>query len=140
MGLSKLFLTFFYQLYTIHGEKDGVAYPCVYALLTGRSKSIYNRLLRKLLEIEPALDPIHIMVDFEKAAINALEENFVAIISWCFFHLPQSIFRKIQSEGLTTLYQTDTEFLLKLKMLPSLAFIPERGVVESYNILMAEFP
>ena len=27
------------------------------------------------------------MVDFEKAAINALEENFISVITGCFFHL-----------------------------------------------------
>lgn len=139
-GTFKVVPDLFYQLYTIHGEKDGVVYPCVYALLTGKSESIYNRLIRILLEIEPTLDPIHIMLDFEKAAMNAFEENFVAIISGCFFHLSQSIFRKIQSEGLTTQYQTDHEFLLKLKMLPSLAFVPEIDVVESFNILISEFP
>ena len=139
-GTFKVVPELFHQLYTIYGEKDGVVYPCIYALFTGKSESIYNRLLSKLLEIEPALNHIHIMVDFENAAINAFEENFVAIISGCFFHLSQSIFRKIQSEGLIAQYQTDSEFFLKLKMLPRLAFVPERDFVKSFNILMIEFP
>ena len=79
------------------------------------------------------------MMDFEKAAINAFEENFVTLISGCFFRLSQNVYRKIQSEWLTVIYQEDREFLLKLKMLPSLAFVPKQ-VVDGYNILMADFP
>ena len=45
---------------------------------------------------------------------------------------------KIQSEGLIAQYQTDSEFLFKLKMLPSLAFAPD--VVKSFNILVIELP
>ena len=52
----------------------------------------------------------------------------------------QNVFRKIQSEGLTAQYPEDIEFLLKLKMLPSLAFVPEQEVVVCFNILMADFP
>ena len=76
------------------------------------------------------------MTDFEKAAINVCAENFLAVISGCFFRLSQ----KIQSEGLSALYQEDREFLIKLKMLPSLAFVPEEDVVDCYNILMTDFP
>ena len=43
----------------------------------------------KLSEIEPELNPSYKMVDFEKAAINALEEHFIAVVSGCFFHSPK---------------------------------------------------
>ena len=112
----------------------------VYALLPDKTTSTYNRLLSKLFEIQPALDPSRIMTDFEKAAINVFEEKFLAVISGCFFHLSQNVYRKIQSEGLTAIYQEDREFLIKLKMLPSLAFVPEEDVVDCYNILMTDFP
>ena len=48
--------------------------------------------------------------------------------------------RIIQSECLTSQYQTEAEFLLKLKMLPNLAFVPEHDVVEHFMIIMTEFP
>ena len=54
-----------------------------------------------------------------------------------FFHLSQNIYRKIQSEGLTSQYQTDREFVLKL---PSLAFVPEEDVPDCFAILMTDFP
>ena len=49
-------------------------------------------------------------------------------------------FGKFNLKGLTAQYQEDIEFLLKLKMLPSLAFIPEQEVVVCFNIIMDDFP
>ena len=62
-----------------------------------------------MLELNPALNPFLIMVDFEKAVINAFEDNFLSVVSRCFFHLPQNLFRKIQSAGLTKHYIEDTD-------------------------------
>ncbi|KAI6656654.1 hypothetical protein LOD99_11261 [Oopsacas minuta] len=80
------------------------------------------------------------MVDFEKAAMNALENTFLACIYGCFFHLKQSIYRRIQANGLATAYQQDRDLALKLKMLPCLAFVPEIDVIDCFNILMHEYP
>ena len=66
----------FYQLYTIHAEKDGYVFPCVYSLVTKKDELTYMKIMRKLVELEPELDPSYIMVDFEKAAINGSKINF----------------------------------------------------------------
>ena len=50
-------------------------------------ETTYRKLFRILIDLEPALNPSQIMVDFEKAALNALEDNFLAVISGCFFTL-----------------------------------------------------
>ena len=55
-----------------------------------------------------------------------------------FSPLPKCI-SEIQSEELTAQYQEEIEFLLKLKMLPSLAYVPEQDV-DCFNILLADFP
>ena len=130
----------FLQHYTLHVEKDGFLFPCAYALMTSKSEENYNRLFRKLLEFEPALNPAATMVDFEKAAINAFEEIFIAVVSGCFSHLSQNVYRKIQSEGLVTQYINDREFATWIKMLPSLAFVPENEVTDCFNLLMQNFP
>ena len=115
--------------------------PCVYALLLNKHEfSTYDGVFQKLLEIKPALNPFTVMVDFEKEAINALENNFISVISGCFFHLAQNIYRKVQTEGLAVNYREDNEFALKIKMLPSLAFVPEMDVIDSFNLLMQDFP
>ena len=130
----------FFQIYTIHAEKDGNVFPCVYGLLRSKNELTYDRMFNKLVELEPELNPSSIMVDFEKAAINSLEKNFIACVSGCFFHLSQSIYRRIQASGLTTDYQQDRDFALKLKMLPCLAFVPEIDVIDCFNILIEEYP
>ena len=75
----------FYQLYTIHAEKDGYVFPCVYSLVTKKDELTYMKIMRKLVELEPELDLSYIMVDFEKAAINALEDQFLAVLTGVFF-------------------------------------------------------
>ena len=130
----------FYQLYTIHAEKDGYVFPCVYSLLTKKDELTYRKIMRKLVELEPELDPSYIMVDFEKAAINAFEYQFLAVLTGCFFHFSQNVYRKIQSFGLASLYMEDQDFPLRMRMLPSLAFVPEHDVIDCFMILMADFP
>ena len=139
-GTLKIVPDHFLQLYTLHVEKDGFVFPCVYALMTSKSEENYLRLFRKLLEFEPAFNPAAIMVDFEKAVINAFEEIFIAVVPGCFFHLSQNVYRKIQSEGLVTQYNNDREFATWIKMLPSLAFVPENEVTDCFNLLMQNFP
>ena len=70
-GTFKVVPEYSFQLYTIHAEKDGYVFPCVYGLLPDKREDTYSMLLRKLLEIQPDLHPTNIMVDFEKGAINS---------------------------------------------------------------------
>ena len=77
-GTFKVVPEYFFQLYTIHAERDGYVYITlvylvyVYALLPDKRECTYSSiLLRKLLELSPGLNPTNIMVYFEKAAINA---------------------------------------------------------------------
>ncbi|KAI6649667.1 hypothetical protein LOD99_6671 [Oopsacas minuta] len=121
-------------------KKDGYIILCIYALMLNKLQSTYDELLKKLKEIEPEIDPSSIMVDFEKASINTLEENSLAVISACLFHLSQSIHRQIQSIGLATLYLEDEEFAIQMKMSVSLALVPEFEVIDCFTILMGNFP
>ena len=112
----------------------------MYALLQAKTEATYERMLFELLKVEPELNPTSIMIDLEKAVMNALGDKFIACVSGCFFHLAQSIYRRIQSDGLATAYQLDRDLALKLKMLPCLSFVPEIDVIDCFNILMQEFP
>ena len=139
-GTFKVVPSQFFQLYTLHCEKDGYIIPCIYALMTNKSEIAYRKLFSKLVELEPELNPTRIMVDFEKAAINALEDQFISVISGCFFHLSQNLYRQIQSKGLTTKYMEEEEFAVQMRMLAALAFVPECDVTDCFVILMAQFP
>lgn len=74
---------------------------------------------------------------------NAFTKSFPELkIRGCFFHLQQSIWRKIQSAGLQANYQNDEEYALMLKLLPSIAFVPSHKVLDEFNKLVStvDFP
>ena len=38
----------FFQLYAIHGRRDGTTFPCVFSLLPNKNENTYNRLFEQL--------------------------------------------------------------------------------------------
>ena len=57
----------------------------------------------------------------------------------CFFHLSQSVYRKVQELGLTTIYTHSTEEALTIRMLPALAYLPPEVVLSAFQILESQF-
>lgn len=91
----------FYELYAIHVAYRDTVTPVIFALLPNKTLETYKRLIQKLLEICPLFNSQSIMTDFEKSSINAFNEIFNInnpsfTISGCFFHLQNSLQRKIQ--------------------------------------------
>lgn len=85
--------------------------------------------------------PQRVMTDFELAIINACESVFPAVsVSCCFFHLKQSTYRKIQSEGLQTAYNDpdNRELKIQTSMLLGLAFVPLEDLENNFEILREE--
>jgi hypothetical protein len=77
------------------------------------------------------------MVDFEAAAISAFRQRFsCAALKGCFYHLAQSIWRRVQEAGLQTRYVDDMEFALWCKCLPALAFVPEEDIIQAFEALI----
>lgn len=127
----------FSQLFSIHCIKNTKIIPLVYALLPNKKQTTYIKLLTKILELEKNLKPVSVMSDFEKASISAFEEIFPNIsIRGCFFHFHQCNYRKIQNLGLKSKYDKDSEFALKLRLLPSLALIPPADIVTVFEKLL----
>ena len=97
----------------------------------------YNRFFNELTKLEPTLRPKTIMIDFEKAAINALKAVFPATLQrGCFFHFCQNLYRSITGHGLKEKYENDPEFALKIRMLSALAFVPTHKVEQSILVKM----
>lgn len=147
-GTFKTVPNIFLQLYTIHapvGTKiNNKILPLVYALMTSKSEQCYEQLFEGLISICDdygyELLPKCIINDFEKAAINAVSNIFPECEqTGCFFHLGQSIWRKIQSSGLATHYGNDIEFALKLRCLWSLAFLPPEQIPDAFDNLSANY-
>ncbi|KAM4026855.1 uncharacterized protein ACNLHF_022723 [Anomaloglossus baeobatrachus] len=84
-GMFSTIPALFKQLYTIHAVP---VVPVVYALLTHKSCSTYQNLLQELKNMQHALQPQNLMIDFEVAAIQAFENKFPNLEkTGCFFYL-----------------------------------------------------
>lgn len=126
----------FQQLYTIHGIKYNAVVPTVYILMSNRTERTYLTAFNQLKVLEPRLNPLSIMTDFELAAINAFKIVFPAVNQrGCFFHFKQYIFRRVQALGLAEQYMNDGTFAHQIKMLGSLAFVPEAEVLDAFEQL-----
>ncbi|CAF4728863.1 unnamed protein product, partial [Rotaria socialis] len=113
---------------SIVASAQDASFPCVFALLTGRSSSIYKEMLQQLEEEAERLQmdfvPNQITTDFEKALVKPLREQFPrARHTGCFFHFCQAIYRKIRELGLSNTYKDDANarnFCRRLMALPLL--------------------
>ena len=82
-----------------------------------------------IINLQADFTPSHVIVDYEAAAIGALEEVFpTATISGCLFHFSQAILRKVSKLGLRTRYLQDEEFRMTVRSLIAMAFIPVSDV------------
>jgi len=120
----------FLQLYVIHVPLGDTTVPAAYALLQRKSEETYRELFQVISdhceELGVDADPDTVIIDFELAVKSALHATLGphSTIQYCFYHLTQSTWRKIQDLGLVQLYREDEEFRLFCGMLDGLAFLP----------------
>jgi hypothetical protein len=94
-------------------------------------------MFQALKSITTGLCPKTIMIDFEKAAMNAINYEFPETkVKGCCFRFSQCIWRQVQDAGLQTRYKDDVTFALQVRKLPSLAYVPENEVINAYNNLL----
>lgn len=133
----------FTQLFTIMSKKYGKWFPSIYCLCQKKTQETYETIVKCLLDLcaENNIEineELKVHVDFEKAIINAILFFLPsATIMHCLFHLGQSIFRKVQSLGLTVQYKSSEEFRINVRKLAALAFIEPQKVVTVFNDLKA---
>ena len=127
-----------YQLYTIHALiSNTVTIPLVFCIARNKNEATYDKILTSLKEIDPTLNPESVMIDFERAAINAIARNFpTAELHGCYFHYGQAIWRHIQSLGLQQRYQSEKEFAMIIKQFRALAFNQTSEVILCYQGLI----
>lgn len=125
-----------------------LALPFVYALLSSKEEVQYSAVLRAITEAanEAGFEncqPDRVMLDFELAIINSCRAVFPeAEVSCCFFHLKQNLYRKVQSLGLQIAYNdpNDREIKVFVHMTASLAYVPSRHVVATFQQLKNHAP
>ena len=140
-GTFKVCPEIFYKVYTIHAQVNGQILPCLFALLPNKQQATYNRFFREVRNLIPNFGngPTSILVDFEKAAINALTAQIPQTdVSGCFYHLSSNVWKHIQEYGLQVQYNNDANFALHMRMIAALAFVPPNDVIASFDLLVAE--
>ncbi|XP_025191560.1 uncharacterized protein LOC112591837 [Melanaphis sacchari] len=127
----------FYQIYTVHGIQYNNIFPSIFALLPNKTENTYIVFYKSLKTLNESLNPKSIMVDFEKAAINAIQSVFTnTSVRGCFFHLSQSVWRRLQNLVFQRRYIEDSEFALQVRMMAALSFVPEEDVENAWNELL----
>ena len=95
--LLKIVPEIFYQLYVIHAVHRGHVIPAGFCLLRRKNDITYQDIINKIIQFARTWNPENLLMDFEKAVINAFSTTFPqASFSGCYFHLRQSIHRQLQ--------------------------------------------
>jgi hypothetical protein len=137
-------LYFFLQIVFIVGlteMKKPVA--CVYALLPSKEKGCYLRLANavktELQQLPNWQEVKSIMTDYEMGMIKAFHETFPAAkMAGCEFHRKNCLRKKLDTIGLKTLYNHNIEFILLVRYIWALAFVPLDKVVTIWETLIQE--
>jgi MULE transposase domain len=137
-GTFKVVSSILFQLYTIHFHfRQGMNPVGLYCLLSNKTEDTYDAVLHVVRRVlVPSASPGRILLDFERAAMNAFDISYPdAVISGCYFHICQSVLRKTNEVGLKAVYENDIAVCLYIRCLPALAFVPETDVLEAFDIL-----
>ena len=82
----------------------------MYCLVTNKTRTTYDRILRELKNLITSSAPERILVDFEIAALTAFREAYpMATVSGCYFHLNQSIISKVNELEMKDDYEKQDE-------------------------------
>ena len=96
-GTFKVVPEIFFQLFAIHVLHRSHVIPVAFILLPSNSQQIYQKMTNEILQIAPAWQSQRVMMDFEKATINAFQRIFRTVeLSGCYFHFSQNILRFLQ--------------------------------------------
>ena len=113
----------------------------LYCLLPNKTGETYKKMVNALNNLIPSGRPTKILVEFEKASMTAFQEGFPdAVVTGCYFHLCQSIIRKVNELGFKLAYETDMTFREYIRCLPALAFVPCSDVITTFEPLIEVAP
>ncbi|XP_068235676.1 uncharacterized protein [Palaemon carinicauda] len=102
---------------------------------------VFRDLLDYAAESDIVLSPDMIITDFEIGVINAIKDEIPGSQQrGCFFHLCQSIYRKVISSGLKNEYSTNENFSLNIRKIEALAFLPANEIEDAWLQLKQTIP
>lgn len=141
-GTFKVVPTLFFQLYSIHFQfVNGINPVGLYCLLPNKTRHTYDRVMNQISRLIPMSAPTVILTDFEAAAMGAFRNAFPnARITGCYFHLAQSVLRKVNEVGLKTDYENRDDIRIAIRSLAALSHVPVDDVPEAFDLLAESMP
>ena len=131
----------FAQLYVFHYQYRDHVIPGIFVLMENRQQQTYAVLFDVITNSLPANargGPELFSVDFELGAVNSFKETFPeSREAYCFFHLAQSLWQKLQESGHASAYleEDNTELRLQFHAIISICFVPPDDVPEAFRLL-----
>jgi hypothetical protein len=135
--------TLFSQIVFVVGLTDlGKAVPCLFGLLPNKDKETYLRLagcLKQEMDTLPEVKVKSIMMDYEKGLITAFKTAFpsVALVG-CEFHWKNCLRKRIATDGLMVLYNSDLKLQQLIRTIWALAFVPLDMVTTVWETIIQE--
>ncbi|CAF3051823.1 unnamed protein product [Rotaria socialis] len=112
---------------------NNMDFPCIPTILQTTKRNDNFLRIDTDPEFAPTWSPRIIMLAFEKAVANVLSNNFPQVcLSGCYFHLRQSIHRKLQEQGLQKKSEDDVGFAHGIHKMAALAFINPNDVINAF--------
>ena len=139
-GTFKLCPQMFSQMYKTHALVNHEVLPCVFALQPSKTLIVFEPFFHSGMECSQknnnGKNPDEFPVFFETTAIKAIRNVLQQTdMSSCFFHLSLNLQKHIQCAGLQERYMSDPQFGLKLRIIPTLAFVSLQDVINSFEKL-----
>ena len=107
-----------------------------YALLPNKTRETYIEMLQQVQQLTNGASPNTVMIDYEQACIGAISVVFPnTLLYGCLFHLCQSVFRRVQANGLQQQYLNDDVFKTNIRMISALASVPTADTIQSFDDL-----
>uniref|UniRef100_A0A914CKW9 MULE transposase domain-containing protein n=1 Tax=Acrobeloides nanus TaxID=290746 RepID=A0A914CKW9_9BILA len=126
----------FAQLWSLHGMINGKFVPLVFCLLSHKTQSMYEDVLRAL----PKLENLRFTIgDFEQASLNAISVVYPHVRTFgCMFHFKKCVNKKINKLGVYKKKDPLTRSLIKKYMgrFAYLGFSQRDDVQASFDIMM----
>lgn len=110
--------------------------PLFFAFLQGKTTITYHTLFDIIKTSFPNWNPSKILLDYEKAAMNALRKVFPdTTLKGCFYHFCRSLFKKSKELGIKSRVQRR-----HVARCAGLARLPLKYITAGYNYIMKKTP
>lgn len=119
----------------------GGVHPVLYALLTNKLRSTYDKLFSMVQEIQPKRHPEAIYGDLEVGNFKSLQEHFPGAENrGCFYFTWQNLHKIVTFFGLSRQYNNDVDLALKDKKISALACVPFEYMTEAIKNISDKLP